>query len=392
MSYTDSENPDKKYYELAEKLLNGSITPEEEEDFSAWYNSLEDKPVIIPSTFAGSENELKGRIWDKINKTRKQDQRLIRPRIFFYSASAAAVLILLAMVSYWFVPSTSKKVATAKPVTNLHKELVQPQDKAVLTLADGSHILLDDAVDGTLTEQGLTKVIKLKSGQLLYKSISKQGNTDTRFNTVSTPHGGQYQIVLPDSTIVLLNTASSLRFPTAFTANERRVELTGEAYFEVARNKEVPFKVTVGDMEIAVLGTHFNVMGYSEEKEVKTTLMEGSVNVKSVKDQKVLKPGEQASLEKSAGTLQVAKKVNIKQVIAWKEGNFYFENANIETIMLQISHWYNVKVLYKGTVPDMGFSGIISRTKNLSQIMEILEAANRVHFTLQGNELTVISN
>ena len=392
MSYTDSENPDKKYYELAEKLLNGSITPEEEEDFSAWYNSLEDKPVIIPSTFAGSENELKGRIWYKINKTRKQDQRLIRPRIFFYSASAAAVLILLAMVSYWFVPSTSKKVATAKPVTNLHKELVQPQDKAVLTLADGSHILLDDAVDGTLTEQGLTKVIKLKSGQLLYKSISKQGNTDTRFNTVSTPHGGQYQIVLPDSTIVLLNTASSLRFPTAFTANERRVELTGEAYFEVARNKEVPFKVTVGDMEIAVLGTHFNVMGYSEEKEVKTTLMEGSVNVKSVKDQKVLKPGEQASLEKSAGTLQVAKKVNIKQVIAWKEGNFYFENANIETIMLQISHWYNVKVLYKGTVPDMGFSGIISRTKNLSQIMEILEAANRVHFTLQGNELTVISN
>ncbi|SDS92134.1 FecR family protein [Mucilaginibacter mallensis] len=258
-------------------------------------------------------------------------------------------------------------------------------EKATLTLANGAKVILDDVKNGTLSKQGNTKVIKT-SGKLAYRA-NNNGLIASVYNTLSTPRGGHYQVVLPDGSKVWLNAASSIRFPTAFTGKERKVEITGEAYFEVAKNKNSPFVVKINNSEVRVFGTHFNVMAYNDEALVKTTLLEGSVQFSNGSSSCMLKPGEQSELNKS-GQVKVVANVDVDNAIAWKNNLFYFEDADIDDVMRQLSRWYDVDVVYNKKV-DERFFAEIPTTSKLSEVLKALELTGKVNFDIQGRKIII---
>ncbi|HET9280085.1 MAG TPA: FecR family protein, partial [Flavitalea sp.] len=259
-------------------------------------------------------------------------------------------------------------------------------DKAILTLADGSTVVLDDAQNGTLAQQGSSKIIKL-DGKLVYDPANKNSR-EVVYNTITTPNGGQYQLELPDGSLVWLNATSSIHFPTSFVGKERRVEITGEAYFEIAKNRDMPFIVTVNNAEVQVLGTHFNVNAYNDEENVKTTLLEGSVKFVSGDNINMLKPGQQSQLANN-GLIKVVNNVDVEEVVAWKNGMFDFENAGIETVMRQLSRWYDVDVEYNGKTDDL-FIAEMRRNIKLSDALKALELTGKVKFDIQGKKIIVM--
>ena len=257
-----------------------------------------------------------------------------------YKWVAAVVLIVCGL---WFLAGRDRAPSIA--VTPKTEDIAPGGDKAILTLADGTKVVLDTAGNGAITRQGNVTVIKL-NGQLAYQPSTLTSTSTLTYNTISTPRGGQYQLVLADGSKVWLNAASSLRFPTAFAGKERRVEVTGEAYFEVAHDAAMPFIVQRGEAEVKVLGTHFNINGYEDEPSLKITLLEGKVRVSSRDQTAVLKPGQQAQLQTTNSKLQTTNQVDIDEVVAWKNGLFQFEQADIKTIMRQVARWYNVDVVF----------------------------------------------
>lgn len=299
----------------------------------------------------------------------------------------AAMIILLLSATYVYVrnsdnPQTkSRKIAvTEKPLP-----LTPGGNHAVLTMADGTKIVLDSLENGKIQHGNLS--ISKKNGLLVFDAGSHNAIETLSYNTLSTPRGSQYKVVLDDGSEVWLNASSSVRFPSMFKGDKREVELKGEGYFEVAKNKEKPFYVKVGDMSIKVLGTHFNVSAYSDDNSIKTTLLEGSVKITKGKSVGLLKPGEQGVLVKNKVGLEI-KKVDMEEVMAWKNGLFQFNGADINTIMNEISRWYDVDVMYAGQVPVRHFEGKISRDADLSQVLKILELSN-VKFKVEGKKIIV---
>ncbi len=280
------------------------------------------------------------------------------------------------------------------PVTQRYRNDVQPgNDKAILQLADGRNIVLDSTDNGNIGNQGGTAVHK-QDGIVLYNSPQQNNAATVAYNILRTPRGGQYQLQLPDGSRVWLNAQSSLRFPTAFTGNDRVVELMGEAYFEVAKNKEKPFKViTPREGQVEVLGTHFNINAYEDEAAITTTLLEGSVKVVngqwSVANGKtaILEPGQQAEIADNS-PLTIHHSPDLEQVMAWKNGLFRFEDASVESIMRQIARWYDVEIVYEGKI-DKQFIGTIPRQVPVSTVLKILESTGWVHFTIEGRKITV---
>lgn len=319
-------------------------------------------------------------------------------------AAAVALVVLIVTISKFDESKPANKinqvVEIAIPLNKpLYKNDVKPGgNKAILTLADGTKMVLDDASEGTLTRQGNTTIIKLDSGRLAYnvQTVSKIELTAILYNTLSTPIGGQYFVTLPDGTKVWLNASTSLRFPTAFAGNERKVEVDGEAYFEVTKNAAMPFIVKAGNEEIKVLGTHFNVMAYAEDKVIKTTLLEGIVKVSLIGSSKsettnasiTLKPGQQSQIDLNNGLTIV--EADPEEAIAWKNGYFIFNNENIESIMLKISRWYHVKVTYEIDPAEKIFTGNISRSQNVSEVLKMLELTDAIHFKIEGKSITVL--
>ncbi len=305
---------------------------------------------------------------------------------------AAAVLVVLAGTALWYQLSRKKSADLMESAQNIQKpaDIAPGGNKAILTLADGTKIILDSANNGAITKQGNITVIKLNDGEIAYKSsILNLQSSMVSYNTISTPRGGQYQLVLADGSKVWLNAESSLRFPTAFAGNERNVELTGEGYFEVAHNAAKPFRVGVNDMTVEVLGTHFNINAYSDEDAVKTTLLQGSVRVSEGKESVKIKPGQQARLETGNNKLQTINNVNVDEVVAWKNGRFYFSDADITTVMHQLARWYNFKVEFKGEITDR-FHIEMTRNTNLSNVFKILEGTGGVHFKIEQNKVYVV--
>ena len=303
-------------------------------------------------------------------------------------AAAAAVILFIAGAAYWILNSSDKNDVRSNAVALSQKTspITPGGNHAVLTMADGSTIVLDSIQNGKI-QYGGAKISK-QNGLLIFDGTSHNSTATTvSFNTLRTPRGGQYKVVLADGSKVWLNASSSLRFPTAFTGNQREVELTGEAYFEVAKNKEKPFQVKVGDMQVNVLGTHFNINAYPDESAIRTSLLEGSVKITKGKTSGLLKPGEQGTLKWGGNKLEI-KEANMNEVMAWKNGLFQFEGADITTIMKQISRWYDVEVIYSGKVPVRRFEGKISRDAQLSDVLKILELSD-VKFTVQGKTIIV---
>jgi ferric-dicitrate binding protein FerR (iron transport regulator) len=256
---------------------------------------------------------------------------------------------------------------------------------AILTLATGQKILLDSALNGSVAQQGNVSVIK-KNGELVYSIVGN--DTDIVYNTMTTPNGRQFNLVLADGSKVWLNAASSITFPTKFIGKERRVTITGEAYFEVAHNAAMPFIVEKGNASVLVLGTHFNVNAYDDENEISVTLLEGSVKVRIGSINNTIKPGQQAQFKKD-GKIILVSDVDIDNVVAWKNGRIHFQGANIESVMRQMSRWYDVEIVYNKKLDDL-FYADIPRTTMLSDVLKALELTKGVHFKIEGKKVIVI--
>jgi ferric-dicitrate binding protein FerR (iron transport regulator) len=316
-----------------------------------------------------------------------------RPASWWWRSAAAAAILLMVCAGgyYWLTRQPSKQVAGTKQLP-VNDTIVPGSNKAELRLADGSKILLDSTQQGTISKQGDAKVINHNTSVLAYDARWTTSR-EVVYNTLSTPRGGQYQLLLADGTKVWLNASSSIRFPVAFTGKERQVSITGEAYFEVAKNATMPFIVhfssATGEGKegtVEVLGTHFNIMAYDDERSINTTLLEGSVRVSKGTNYKILKPGQEGKITQS-GDIKTGI-ADIEATMAWKNGWFQFNSLDIERIMRQVARWYDVEVTYDGNIPTGHFSGIVNRNNNIAQVLKIMQAGG-VNFKIAGRKVIV---
>lgn len=360
--------------ELLEKYKSGKCSPEEKLLLQKWFHHLHENELteLTEADLRAAKKEFRKVIASEISIS---DKDTLWPRII----SAAAIIIIISVGALFYMDYLKK--SEAKHAVSEAKNDISPGGNiATLTLADGRKISLTDAKNGQLAEQSGIKISKTADGQLVYNITNAENSSQSlSYNTIETPAGGQYQVILPDGSKVWLNSASSLRYPVRFTGNERKVEISGEAYFEVAHNSKMPFRVINSSQIVEVLGTHFNIMAYPDESSTNTTLLEGSVRIIKENKSKIISPGQQTRVKN--GDIDVAS-VDVTQVTAWKEGYFMFKNEDIQSIMRQISRWYNLEVKYQGDIPEKVFGGKISRTRNVSEVLEILESTGSIHFKI----------
>jgi len=394
-------------HELFKKYLENKCSPEElklllkEFDIedneellrSLIIQELESEQEISSFTTEELENSLAGTFNAITAKLDSEKINVVVPVVplikrNWFRLAVAAVFVLAVIGAYLLVNQHPVELPVAN---NQHQinDILPGGNKAALTLSNRSDINLENVSNGTIVTEGVTKISKLNDGQLVY-NILEEKPTQILYNTVTTPRGGQYQLLLSDGSKVWLNSASSIRFPVSFIGDTRKVEVSGEAYFEVAKDPSMPFKVDVaGKNEIEVLGTHFNINSYEDDGSIKTTLLEGSVKVTSLKtgESKLITPGQQAQLN-TKGQIAI-NKADPDKVIAWKNGYFNFDGADTRTVMQFISRWYDVDVIYEGEVPQREFGGDIEKNLKLSQLLKILEK-NDLQFRLEGKKLVVL--
>jgi transmembrane sensor len=361
------------------------------------YTEAQATEAEVEEFFALVEKEGEGAVfqkllsntWDElqaVNEKLEQSKATVIPlyKRWAFRVAAAVIFILLAGGTFWMLNIKKETpVVASRPVKPA--DIPPGTDKAILTLADGRRVILDNVANGAVADQAGTKVIKM-GGLLSYKEVNA---TEVVYNTITVPRKGKYQLILADGSKVWLNAESSLRFPNVFSGNERKVELTGEGYFEVAHNEKHPFIVQRGQAEVKVLGTHFNINGYEDEPSLKVTLLEGRVMVKKKEKLVFLSPGQQALVQPAQDNIRVDYDVDTEEVIAWKNDLFIFNSAPLESIMRQIERWYNVNVVYQGSIPQDRFNGNISRNTNLSEVLKVLEYSN-IRFRVEGNTITVL--
>ncbi|MEO8413902.1 MAG: FecR domain-containing protein [Ginsengibacter sp.] len=328
-------------------------------------------------------------IWNNISAGTFLQQEQKTPVMLRTRTFAAAVVAAIVGIAGFFIVHKKKQEIPVAVTRNIDKEDIRPGgNKALLTLGDGTSIVLDTAQMGYLASQSNTKIIKLNAGLLSYKNGKTPGGK-ILMNTITTPRGGQYELELEDGTRVWLNSASSLVFPTSFTGKERSVELKGEGYFEVARNVVKPFHVTVNNVDVRVLGTHFNIMSYGDEENINTTLLEGKVNVTANSVTKSLVPGKEAIVNRATNSIEI-NKANIDEVIAWKNGEFRFKNTGIRELMRQVARWYNVEVEYETTTNGQYFTASLPRMQNIAALLETLELTGTIHFKIDNRKIIVL--
>jgi len=377
---------DNKFKDLLKKYQSGLCTDEEEAWLESWYLTLnETSKESVPSVVLAEDRTNN---WALINSSIKH-----KPRPLWLSISAAAlVLFMLSIGIYFYVINHNVQTPRADVV----QEITPGGNKAFLTLADGRKISLTDVGNGELAEQAGIKITKAADGQLVYTiendhaSVEKDAQM-VAYNTIETPRGGQYQILLPDGTKVWLNAASSLKYPTTFLgADKRQVELKGEAYFEVAHNKAQPFLVVTPALktngkahEVEVLGTHFNINAYADEPAIITTLLVGSVKV----NEQLLKPGYQSVFENNKIKISEA---DPEAAVAWKNGDFVFNGQDGETSLRMLSRWYDVEIDDSENLKNLHFGGVVSRSQNLSAVIKMLQATGDLKFKVEGRRIIMI--
>jgi ferric-dicitrate binding protein FerR (iron transport regulator) len=378
----------KEYNSLYEKYLAGKCSKEEQAELENYQDSFELKEQQWNVRTMGNSEEIKQSIQEDLNYSIEEHSKYRIFRFRAWQSAAAAILILLTAGIYYY-QNSPEPVLVKTETPRFKNDILPGNNKAILTLDDGSKINLDDAKTGILASESNIDIKKTGAGQLEYAAGTQSVKT-VKYNILSTPMGGEYQLVLPDGSKVWLNSGSTLRFPTAFIGSERIVELKGEAYFDIAKNPKMPFLVRTNNaMDIKVLGTQFNIMAYDDEKNINTTLIEGSVEVLKGSGKTMLKPGQEAILNRGSGNIKVAS-ADLEQAIAWKNGYFIFYNENIESIMRKVSRWYNVDVVYQGNLSNKDFVGTISRNKNISELLKMLELTGAVHFSIDGRRITVM--
>jgi len=381
---------------LVEKYLDNVASEEETVRLFQWYRTESSQASEWELDSFQSEEQLKSLIYAKIMEHSEIEVDEPKRNSVYTISLITTLLVCLfgALYFYSYQDQISKKLP-AKSNAKIELTDIQPGgNKAILTLADGTKIELDGSENGMIVNQGGIKVHKNSDGIIEYTFSSQGNNTSDKieevnhvFNTIETPVGGKYQLNLADGTKVWLNSSSTLRFPIVFTEGNREVELKGEAYFEVSKYLGKKFSVRSANQSVEVLGTHFNINAYSDEKSIKTTLLEGKIRVIELNsnDSKLLKPGEQSMVNKSIRIEQI----DTQAEIAWKEGYFNFKNADIETVMRQLGRWYGVKTRYEGSLPENNFTGSLSTNLTLLEVLEVLEKSN-INFRLEGREVIVM--
>lgn len=374
---------ERQFKEILKKYQEGTCSEEEKALVESWYLKMTDESQTDDLEGADMDNAKK-RIWKGVLSERpiRKQQKIIYTRV----AVAATILMAIGLSFYFLTDQIAPPVIA--PETVAYEDKVEPGgNKAYLTLADGQKIDLDEIEEGAVLEQQGFKVVKRLDGELVYEITGTTSDgMSSGNNTVETPIGGQYQVLLPDGTKVWLNSSSSLEYPIRFSATERKVKLTGEGYFEVASNREKPFRVVSGKQTIEVLGTKFNINTYKDESALKTTLLEGSVRVSLGNASRILKPGEQAIVGEGIRV----EKVDTEQVIAWYKGDFYFDGAELKNIMRQIGRWYDVDIEYVNDVGNVRFGGSISRSKDIKEVLKVLSMTQGVNFKLEGRRVMVM--
>lgn len=397
----DYENLDKPFFisELIVKYIKKELSIEEEEILNKWLGESEANQILfrklLNTKIDGSNNEFlpvldKKQAWENVLRHTSKSYRK-----YNYIKYAAAVLLpILFIGTIYFVSNEDEKSISAyfsklsDSIAN--EDILAPNMEALLTLADGSIVSLDESNPNFSIQQSGITLNKSEDGALSY-TVDEIVSDQVGYNSVSIPSGGMYKLVLPDGTRVWLSSTSSLRFPVAFLGKERRVELIGEAYFEVAKNLDKPFFVKVKNTEVRVLGTHFNIKAYEEEKVVKTTLVEGLVEVKHQKSKVVLKPGQEVSAFTDSEDLRI-RKADLEEVLAWKNGVFIFRDEPLESIMQRISRWYDITVSYESNaLKQKTFGGKFSKNSTLSELLKSLELTGTVKFKQEERRVTVMN-
>lgn len=373
---------------LFEKNLDNNCSPQELQEFWEIIRELGDNDFLAQELKAAWEegNSVpvvinKQELFNKVLARAKEHEVFIPKRRFSYSriAAAAVIILLLSVGGYFYFDKTSHRQAPLDNTATIINDVAPGKQGAVLTLANGKTIVLDTASNGKIFDNfsKTNESIKVESAVMEYA-------------TLTTPKARTHQLVLSDGSKVWLNAASSIHFPTVFSGKERVVQITGEVYFEVAKNTSKPFFVMVNEMQVEVIGTHFNINAYEDEALIKATLLEGSVKVRSKDKSILIKPGQQSQLNKK-GEIKIVS-ANLDEAVAWKNGRFIFHGNNIQSVMRQLARWYNVEVTYQGNITDEEFVGVInkSRYENISQILQMLEKTGTVSFLINQRSVTVM--
>jgi transmembrane sensor len=378
--------------DLLAKYNAGIISPEEMVILESWYLKWEPKQQQV------SHEELlsiKDEVWQAV--TPRREFWLKRSKLTGIAASFFLLVFLSASAYLLWSRYSLNKQTVADPTHTFARakgpDFKPGSSKATLTLENGRQILLKEAANGRIAQQGNIEVNKAADGKIIYGPLTGNiihSSSTSAFNTMSTPRGGEYQLTLTDGTKVWLNAASSITFPIAFSKTERRVVVNGEAYFEVAHDASKPFIVSSGNQEITVLGTHFNVKAYDDDAGISTTLLVGSISIKNIKsgEKHLLVPGQQAKLFKDKDQINI-KTVNTEDAISWKNGYFLFDNQEIKSIMKIMSRWYDVDIEYRNSNKHERFGGTFSRSSNMSEILNNLERIGNVHFKIEAKKVIV---
>lgn len=379
-----------KQYFLAilKKYRLGKASKEEINFLEKYYDLFESNEELALSEDESSrlEASIKANIYQSLNINENASKTFGFKWSWLRYAAAASVILMLGITLYLLSnPRQNTKMLVAQDI--------QPGgNKAILTLSNGQKITLDDAAKGQISNQSGISITKTADGQIVYQVAENSDQQEVEaMNTISTPNGGQYTIILSDGSKVKLNAASSLSFPNSFKSSKRTVRLNGEAYFEVAKQNEQRFEVQSGLQTVEVLGTHFNVDAYEDEKDIKTTLLEGSVKIATTTASLMIRPGEQAIIKRNDPARINKQEVDTDKAVSWINDVFTFEGDDLKSIMREVSRWYNVSTTYEGNIPDKKFYGEISRKSKLSEVFKILEL-NNVQFEIKGKTVNVSYN
>lgn len=378
---------------LYEKYMSGQCTTDEKKLLDAYRDEMtlaedgwEDDLV--------KEDDVRARIWQRLSDSRKVVQLPKRKIAKYRWLQVAAVLAVVLFASIFFIQRKKNHETDTVKLTNKVAPILPGGNKAYLTLANGSRIVLDDAQNGKLATRPGVTISKTGNGMLVYHFTNSNNNNTAavtpEFNTITTPRGGQYQVVLEDGTRVWLNAASSIKFPQAFTGTTREVELSGEAYFEVAKNKAKPFIVQANGTKVQVFGTHFNINAYADNNSITTTLLEGSVRMSSGSSAVMLLPGQQGDAVINGSAIKVSP-ADIQQTMAWKNGLFIFHDLNITEVMKQVGRWYDVDVEYSDDdVKKNEFGGTISKYKNINELLDVMVLTRSIHYKIEGRRVIIM--
>lgn len=381
---------DNRLNELFEKYIDKTITDEERAELFVYIRNPETKNRVL--SFMDEHNKkvqptqpMANVDWDTMYSNITSQSTTSRSTGFRSLVYLAAAVMLLVAGFVLYTSQLSENGQTKVLVYN--NDIMPETGSAVLTLADGSKINLSSGIEGKLAVEAGIAIERDADGQIVYKVKQSDLGDEERINTLSTPVGTTFSVILSDGSKVWLNASSTIKFPAKFIGAERRVEIVGEAYFEIAKDKKHPFFVKSGSAEVKVLGTHFNMMTYADEYRSALTLLEGSVQFTKNQNTQLLKPGKQILYEEAGSTTKQVD-ANIDEVMAWRNNLFVFNNTSLDEIMKDLTRWYNMKVKYEGEKPEVFFTGVIPRNESVSKVLKTLELTEDVVFGIQDNVIT----